>query len=414
MSKVKKSKHTVLLVEPCYYGLGFLDAAYSRGYNIISVVASNDNPLRFGYEGKYNDLIVADVRDPKAVIDAIEHSKHKGTFDALIPSNDYVTDITAKVAEHFDMRRMPYLATLQARRKDLARAVYKEKGVPTAKYGIANNLDSAQKIINIIGYPVIIKPSNCACSENVLFINNEDNLHQAIKVMGNFKVTMLDFVPHKDFLVEQFIKGPEFSVEIFVRNGEIKFASVTEKNKGNLPYFTELSHVVPTSIHTDKVDDLVNVAKQAVLALGFDNGAFHVETILSTEGPIIVEVNGRPGGDNIAMELLPNAFGVNLFEHVIDYYLDLPTDIKPTKKLSSAVAYLAAKQDGYLKSVEGINDIKNLDNIVNYNIKVKPGDYVRIPKDSNDRLGYVISVAKTPSEAKESVNRAIESIKLNF
>jgi len=409
-----KSKHTVVLIEPCYYGIGFLEAVYSRGYNIISVVASSENPLKFGYEGKYNGLIVADVRDHKSIIEALEHSKYIGAFDAIIPSNDYVTNITSMVAEHFNMRRMPYLATLRARRKDLARAVYKENGVPSVQYGVANNLESAEKIIKEINYPVVIKPSNCACSENVLFINNENDLHQAIKVMENFKVTMLDFVPHEAFLVEEFIKGPELSVEIFMNKGEFKFVSVTEKTKGDLPYFTELSHVVPTSIHVDRVDDLVNVAKNAILALGFDDGAFHVETILSARGPIIVEVNARPGGDNITTQLLPNAFGVNLFEHVIDYYLDLPININPTKNLSSAVAYLAAKQDGLLKSIEGINNIKNLSNIVKYNIKVKPGDYVKIPKDSNDRLGYVISIAKTPSEAKESAQSAIESIKLNF
>ena len=47
-------------------------------------------------------------------------------------------------------------------------------------------------------------------------------------------------------LVEEYVEGPEFSVEVFLDDGIPRYASVTEKHKGPLPYFVELGHVVPS------------------------------------------------------------------------------------------------------------------------------------------------------------------------
>lgn len=407
-------KKTIALVEPCYYGLGYIDAAYSRGYDIISIVSSMENPAIYGYEDKYKNLIIADIRDPKSIINALKPSNLLDKIDAIIPATDYATHITSEVAEYFGFTAQPYMAALRARRKDLAREVYEENGVPNPKFATVNNLECSREIIERVGYPMVLKPTDGACSQNVILVKNDDEFEKAAKLLLGFEETYLGFKPRKEFLIEEFIPGEEFSIEIFIYNGKIEFAAVTEKISGQLPYFAEVGHVVPASTHKDKISDIIEVAHKAILSLGFINGPFHAEARLSPRGPIIMEVNGRPGGDNIATELLVNAFGVNFFDASINTYLKMPVQIKPAKNLASSIAYLAASREGNVKSIDGADKLMEQKNVVKSRINVKAGDSVRPPQDSDDRYGYVITVASTSEEAKNSALNAIGTVNLHL
>jgi len=60
-------KKIVAFVEPSFYGIGFVRAAFDLGHKIISIVSSENNPREYGYEGLYDDIIIADVRDEDSI-----------------------------------------------------------------------------------------------------------------------------------------------------------------------------------------------------------------------------------------------------------------------------------------------------------------------------------------------------------
>ncbi|MGY4761699.1 ATP-grasp domain-containing protein [Paenibacillus caseinilyticus] len=57
--------------------------------------------------------------------------------------------------------------------------------------------------------------------------------------IASFKVTYMDFEVREEYLIEAYLEGPEFSVELFVRDGEAAFSAVKEKATSPLPYFVE-------------------------------------------------------------------------------------------------------------------------------------------------------------------------------
>lgn len=409
-----KQKKTVALVEPSYYGLGYINAACSRGHKLIAIVSSKNNPAKYGYEGKYADLIEADIRDSDSIITAIKSSPYLGKIDALIPATDYASHITSSVSKYFGLPRTPYATAFAARRKDIARGIYEKAGLLNPKFAKVTSLGGAKKTADQIGYPLVVKPTDCASSQNVFLVKNDGELSTAMETLLSFHETYLGFKTCGEILVEEFITGPEFSVEIFVHNGEISFASVTEKMTTPPPYFAEIVHTVPTSIYKDREGDIISTATKAILALGFRNGACHVELKLSLRGPVIIETNGRPGGDQITSDLLVNAFGINFFGATIDSYLGDFVGLNPTNNLSSSIAYLIAPHKGRIKAVKNIENINNQSNVVKSAISVKPGDTVRPPQSSDDRLGYVITVASTPEKAKTSAIKAIQSLELEY
>ena len=407
-------RKTIALIEPCFYGLGFVDAAFEAGHKIVSIVSDEGNPKKYGYEGKYHDLIKADIRDADAIIKAIKDSPYNGKFDAILAANDYVVHIAAKVAETFATRHVPYSAVIKARLKDETRKALLEKNLPNAKFAIITNFEEAGKAAKDIGYPVIFKPTDGACSQNVFLIEDQKELAKVFDTVSGFNESYLNFKPRKRFLVEEYIIGEEFSVELFMLNGKAVFSSVTEKIKGEPPFFAEIAHVVPTSVHTDKIGLLTKAAEDYMNALGLRDACSHVEMRLSSRGPIIMEINPRPGGDQIARDLLINAFGVNFFSATIDWHLGNRVDIKPKKNSASAIVFLTAGKAGNIKAINGVEEAVNIPGIIKSLIKAKVGDLVRPPESSDDRYGYLISVAKTPKEAKKIAFNAVDSIKFEI
>lgn len=407
-------KKIVAFVEPSFYGVGFVRAAFDLGHKIISIVSSENNPKEYGYEGLYDDIIIADVRDEQSIFNAIKNSKYYGKLDALIPAADYVSAITAKVDERLGLTGIPYEAEVKSRNKDLAREAYKEHGVPSAKFKKVKNYVEAIKAVEEIGYPVILKPTNCESSQNVFFITNNNELKNAVKCMENFKESYMGFKVREEFLIEEYLEGQEFSIEVFLHNGKEVFSSVTEKIVSKLPYFVEIAHVVPASINLDKQKDIIEVAISAVKALGIMNGSSHVEVKLSKTGPRLIEVNGRPGGDNISSDLLINALGIDLFKATINYYLGNTINLVPTQHKAAAVAYLIAKKDGILSKVNGLDDLKNNKNFVRYNMDLKSGDAIRMAQNSDERLGYIIVKGDIPKEAKNTALDLINSLEIVY
>ena len=47
-------------------------------------------------------------------------------------------------------------------------------------------------------------------------------------------------------LIEQFIEGSEFSIEIIVWNGKVNVLTVTDKKTTDAPHFVELGHNQPS------------------------------------------------------------------------------------------------------------------------------------------------------------------------
>ncbi|MGP3593895.1 ATP-grasp domain-containing protein [Vagococcus sp. WN89Y] len=406
-------KKVIFLVEPSFFGVSFAREAHKLGLFVVALVSEKTNPQLYGYEGEYDDLIVCDIRDAESIYTAIHTSKYK-KIDAMIAATDYAMATAADAAQRLNIPGISFETATLARNKDLARIRYSERGVPGAQFKIVNTPGEAQDAAATIGYPVVLKPTNTASSQNVFFINDPQQLQHAFKLMERFTTSYMGFSVRKEYLVEEYLDGPEFSIEIFLTKGEIAFAEVTEKVTSPLPYFVEMYHIFPTSVLEDKKQQMIDVAFQALNAIGFTDGPAHVEVKYTQSGPRIVEVNGRPGGDNITSDLIPGAYKINIFRQAVLNALGMPVDFTVEKPASCAVGYLCADRDGILDSIQNLASVQLDHSVIRSAINVRPGDRVAVPKSSDDRLGYFIVRAETPALAKTKVVEIINRLKIVY
>lgn len=407
-------KKVVLLVEPLFYGVYIIKEAKKMGCFTVAIVSSPENLIEFGYQDYYDDYIIADTKNGESIYQAILSSKYKNDFEALIPATDYVTVATARASELLTVRGTPYCAALCARNKDKAKEVFLQKNIPTARYYKVSNIEEALFAIEQISYPVVLKPSNACGSQNVFFINDDNDLVKSFEKINKFDVSYLDYKINKEYLIEEFLVGPEFSVEIFIKNRQVVFAEVTEKITTATPYFVELFHIFPGSIMSDKYQEIIEIAHKAVLAIGFIDGPTHVEVKYTNDGPKIIEINGRPGGDNITSDLIYNSYGINIFKEMVHLYLGEELNFDKKFYKASSVGYISAERKGIFKDLKGLSEAIKDKAVTRYDIEAVPSQLVDIPKESDDRLGYIIVTEENSLKAKSVIQSLIKKIEVVF
>ncbi|MFT8457793.1 MAG: ATP-grasp domain-containing protein [Liquorilactobacillus ghanensis] len=398
------NKKRVLIVEPSFYGVKFVEAAKNLGNEVIVIVSDRSNPQKYGYAASYDDLIVADIRDDNAIYQAIIKSPY-ANFAALIPATDYVTEVTAKVATRLGKFSNSVKATKRARNKDLAREQFAKNNVPSAKFQVVSDERDAKLAAYKIGYPLILKPTNTASSIDVFYIQNEAELQMRFEQIVKLKTSYMNFPVRHEYIMEEFLTGPEFSVELFLYQNQIAFSEVTEKHTTQPPFFVELEHIFPTTIEIEKKSEIINTAYQAAQALDFHDGPLHIEVKLTKNGPKIVEVNGRPGGDNITSDLVINAYGINIFEKTVQLYLHEKLSFKKTQQKFTATVFFFAQSKGILQKINGWNSMCQQSGVVRASITKRVGSFVRPPENSDDRIGYAILYCNTLKELQQAINK---------
>jgi biotin carboxylase len=225
------------------------------------------------------------------------------------------------------------------------------------------------------------------------------------------------FVPDRPrplrMLVEQFIQGQEFSVELIVRAGDSLFCNVTGKTLFPGPRPVEQAHTVPASIAPALTEMLRTETLRVLDAVGFDTGFVHCEWIVDGGIPHLVECAGRMPGDSI-VPLIMTAWQTD----VVDRFLTVmsgqePGDAAPTRAPGGAAAWFLHAPNGRVVQVRGVQDARQKVGVTDAEVSLQPGDPTFELRSSWDRVGYVLASAETADEALNIARQAAESITID-
>ncbi len=152
----------------------------------------------------------------------------------------------------------------------------------------------------------ILKPRDGACARDMVTFASAG---EAVAAVRNRTTGVANFDPEQ-FEIEEFAEGPVFHVDGVIADGQLLFATVGRYINTPLEYAagTPLGSV-------ELVDrpDLAHWAKDCACAVAHRTGVFHLEGILSAEGPVFLEIGGRAGAASI-VDVFELAHGVQLNE----------------------------------------------------------------------------------------------------
>jgi biotin carboxylase len=199
----------------------------------------------------------------------------------------------------------------------------------------------------------------------------------------------------KSVIVEEFIHGSEYSVEMISWKGEHHFLAITEKVTTGQPYFVEIEQHEPAPVSPEPADKIISLVLNALSALGVQNGASHSEVMVDDSGlPHIIEIGARMGGDNIGAYLVELSTGYDFVKGVIEVALGTEPKILKKETRHAGIYYLTPAE-GTVHDIE-LHTSEYIE-LKHYEVFVKPGDRVEYPvKDSAQRSGYFIYQSEQP------------------
>lgn len=188
---------------------------------------------------------------------------------------------------------------------------------------------------------------------------------------------------------------------------------ITDKMTTGAPYFVETGHSQPSMLPADIQLKIMEVAVAANRSIGIENGPSHTEIKVTSEGPKIIELGARLGGDNITTHLVPLSTGVNMVECCIKIALGETPDYKTKHYKASAIRYLESKE-GVIQKIEGVQNAGKIEGIKQISIVHGVGEHIKQVRSSVDRIGFVIAQADSAVEAMKKCENAIKEIGITY
>ncbi len=283
---------------------------------------------------------------------------------------------------------------------------FEEHGVEHPWYYILSKPDELDAVVDKITFPCISKPTDNSGSRGVMLINNIDELKEAVSYSSSQGRA-------GGVIIEEYLQGSEVSVEIMVTDGNVHVLQVTDKLTTGAPHFVEMGHSQPSALPTKDVDAIKDVATRAVLAVGIKNGPAHVEIMLTKNGPRMIELGARMGGDCITTHLVPLSTGIDMVMATMDTACGQKPDVEAKFNKGSAIRYFEVPC-GTITGITGVEEAKKIPGVKEITFVKNVGDTAGEIGSSTDRVGFVIAQADTAEDAVAVCEKAIESIKIEI
>ncbi len=271
----------------------------------------------------------------------------------------------------------------KARMRESLRSFADEGGVRARLMREAADVDA---FATEAGFPFVLKPRDGSASEGIMTVRDAAGVAAArSRAAGN----------PGQLLAEEFLDGPEFSVETFSYGGRHTVLAVTEKFTG--AGSVEIGHLVPARLSARDRTAVAEAACRFLDAVGLVEGPAHTELILTTAGPRIVESHNRPGGDGI-VDLVRHVTGHDVRDLLAAHTADAEAE-PATARAGAAATWFLTAEPGVASEVSGWAEAAAAPGVVAVSPDVAPGDTVRPLTGSDARCGSVTAVADTADEA---------------
>ncbi|GAA3045937.1 ATP-grasp domain-containing protein [Actinokineospora globicatena] len=301
-------------------------------------------------------------------------------------------------------------AIAACRDKNATRVALADAGVPQPVSIGVYDLDGALAAAGEIGYPVVVKPRGLAGSMGVKLARDASEVADAYAA-----ATAITYpgVPVFDMsvLVEEYVDGPEISVDAVFHDGRFVPLALARKQVGFDPFFEETGHVVDAADPLLSDPELLEALERAHKALGFHTGVTHTEFRLGSRGPRLLEVNARLGGDSIPY-LGYLATGVDIALAAADVAAGQVPDTAVKHRKVAAVSFLYPERDTRVDEISVHQD--NLGPHIHEAIAMTdPGAVLRLPpRGYIARYGRIIAVADTVDEVTAALANPSDLVEL--
>ncbi|MGM1064110.1 ATP-grasp domain-containing protein [Saccharothrix sp. Mg75] len=382
-------------------------AARARAAGVELVLVNNIRPT--WQRAYFDEITVVNLFDHELLAATAREVAFRRRVVGVMCWDEPFVMPAAHLAAEFGVPGLSVPGVDGCRDKYHTRARLTAAGLPQPGCEMTTTVEEARAAAARIGYPVVVKPRALGASMGVVLVEDEGGIDEAYRVASG--ASLIGDEPYRGgAIVEGYADGPEISVDGALHKGEYQPMFLARKQTGAPPYFEEVGHVVDAADPLLRDEVLLDVLARAHRVLGVEDGITHAEVRLTERGPVVIEVNGRLGGDLIPF-LGKTATGVDPGEVLFDVATGRRPDVTATRSAVAGIRFGYPDHDCVVRSVTVPAEAPGL---VTAAPMVDPGASLRLPPGGYiARHSFVVCTADDAVTCGERLDAAASLVGLD-
>jgi biotin carboxylase len=395
---------TILVLGATHNQAPLITAARIDG---LRVVAIDPNPDAVGFKDS-DKTYVYDLGD---IASCLRIAQQENIHAVLTIAADYPVRTVAKICESMGLVGLSTLTATISTDKLLFAQTLTHYGVRTPVTVPVHSVTDCLTFLELQQRPVVIKPNRGSGGRGIVHLRwptKSGDVDQAFQHALNHSAD-------KRVIAQEFIDGPEYSVESLTCDGRTHVISITEKSTSGEPYHVEIGHSQPAILKTDTYEEIKRECLRILKAMQLDNAASHIELKLSSTGPVVIEAAARMGGGFIGSHLVQYSTGINFLSETLAVALGekiINIDTKRVHTRGAAIHFLVPKP-GRVSKVTDLGIAASLPGVSEIRLYNTPPVDASPLKNNGDRVGHIITTGASAQQAKiwaEAASRTIQFI----
>ncbi|MCB0403878.1 MAG: ATP-grasp domain-containing protein [Bdellovibrionales bacterium] len=209
-----------------------------------------------------------------------------------------------------------------------------------------------------LSFPLIVKPAEMMRGLAAIRVDNKIQLKAAY-----YRACNADFWNEKlrplfqdisnEVLVEEFIDGPEYGVEVMVQHGKSTVLGITKKFLCSGNNFEDAGHCFPApDVPENTRTQIEDLMRKVHAGLMIENSLTNAEIRVRRDKVYLLEINCRVTDDHVS-DLIEKAYGISLARILADLHCGREVQWTPPRKVSVPyeVRFLSTEKEGRVISI---------------------------------------------------------------
>lgn len=332
---------------------------------------------------------------------------------AIVGVDDLTSLVATLASARLGLPHNPPGAVASARNKNLSRSRLKDAGLPAPWFEVVPR-DLAgpelEAFSSRLPYPVVVKPLVLSGSRGVIRANDPRSFSEAFARVAAL-LRSPDVAQRRDpellrIQVEEFIPGPEISLEGLLTRGQLHVLALFDKpDPLDGPFFEETLYVTPSRHAAALQDAAAQAVSEGCAALGLAEGPIHAELRLSPQGPRILEIAARSIG-GLCGRALRFGVGMTLEELILRHALGEAAAPPPRERRAAGVLMLPIRKRGILEEVRGVEGARTVPLVEDVAITAHLREELIPLPEGAAYLGFVFARAERPDQVERALRTA--------
>ena len=265
-------------------------AAYAMGDLNIESIMVNCNPETVSTDYDTSDRLYFEPLTEEDVLELIMTENQSGNLKGVIVQFGGQTPL--KLAEALEANDIPLLGTKRdaldrAEDRERFKALVEKLGLKQPNNAIARNAKEAAEASKVVGYPLVLRPSNVLGGRGMEIVDNDAELNryisEAVKVSGK-----------SPLLIDQYLRDAiEVDVDVICDGEEVYVAGIMEHiEEAGVHSGDSACSLPPYTLSDEIIEELGRQAKVLALELGVI-GFMNTQFAVKDDVVYLIEVNPR-------------------------------------------------------------------------------------------------------------------------